>query len=171
MELSTPEDAYRLLEELGAPAHLLQHARLVHGVLEELISFVSPDVSHLRTQEMRLGAILHDVGKVHHTEELHRSGNLHEAKGKELLLARGVQPEVAAYCTSHARWDDEDRTLEELMVSLADKLWKGKRVALLEQKFVALLEQTHPLDSWELLIACDNLFEAIADQSTTRLHS
>jgi hypothetical protein len=40
-------------------------------------------------------------------------------------------------CGTHARWREEPEvTLEELLVALADSLWKGRRDHQLEQRVV-----------------------------------
>lgn len=53
-----------------------------------------------------------------------------------MLLEAGVQPEIARCCLSHARYESMEVCLEELLVALSDKLWKGKRVASLELRVI-----------------------------------
>jgi hypothetical protein len=51
---------------------------------------------------MRLGVMLHDVGKIVHSQELDGPGAEHEPAGERLLLDHGVSLEVARMCLSHA---------------------------------------------------------------------
>ena len=53
-------------------------------------------------------------------------------------------------------------SLEELLVALADKLWKGKRVEALELLVIDRIATLLAQDRWELLIQLDSCFEAIA---------
>src|SRR5262249_28152124 len=84
----------------------------------------------LDSERVRVGVVLHDVGKVLHPAELERAGRDHEADGQALLLREGVDPDIARICVTHARWVEGD--LEDRVVALADKLWKGARTPDLE---------------------------------------
>lgn len=103
--LKDRSDAYELLKELGASDRLVSHAQLVsHAadlILREFKSLgVTCDV-HI----VELGAVLHDSGKIPHPEELSGPGSMHEQAGETLLLAHGVQPEIARCCISHGTWN------------------------------------------------------------------
>lgn len=58
---------------------------------------------------------------------------------------------------------------EDLLVALADKLWKGKRVAELERRIVEALAAKSELDFWETFVRADDLFERIAARGDERL--
>jgi hypothetical protein len=73
------------------------------------------------------GAATHDIGKIVHVAELSGPGSRHEAEGQQLLLAAGVEPRLARFAATHASWHPGIET-EDLLVSLADKVWKAKRV-------------------------------------------
>ncbi|XVV09190.1 hypothetical protein ACQP2X_30630 [Actinoplanes sp. CA-131856] len=60
-------------------------------------------------------------------------GNLHEAAGHQLLLARGAPEGRARFAGTHGDWHRPGIELGDLIVSLADKVWKAKRVPDLEQ--------------------------------------
>jgi hypothetical protein len=60
-------------------------------------------------------------------------------------------------------------SLEELVVALADTLWKGKRNAALEKRVTELASKTLGYGVWDLFIELDNSFETIAADGTTRL--
>jgi hypothetical protein len=122
-------DAYRLLGELGASKKLLVHVRLVGEAADRLIQAYLRVGVDFNPNLIELGVAVHDAGKIQHPEELESHGAMHEPAGETLLLAHGVQPEVARCCVSHAKWQDAGVSFEERSVALADKLWKGKREA------------------------------------------
>jgi hypothetical protein len=60
-------------------------------------------------------------------------------------------------------------TLEELLVALADKLWKGKRDQTLEQLVVDGVAARAAKDRWDLFTPLDDAFERIAAGGQERL--
>src|SRR5262249_22621552 len=119
-------EAYELLVRLGAPPRLLAHARLVAEAAVLLLAELQRRHVPLDADFVRVAAVLHDAGKILHPEELQDSGSEHEAAGERLLLGEGVAPALARCCLSHAQWEAMACSLEELLVALADHLWKGK---------------------------------------------
>jgi hypothetical protein len=164
-----PDAARALLVGLGAPPHLLRHVELVGEAADLLLSGVEPLGLSLDASFVRVGVVLHDVGKTLHPEELERSGADHEPAGEALLLRHGVSPEIARVCVSHARWTDLVVSLEELLIALADKLWKGVRVPSLEERVVQRVAASLSRDVWDVFIQLDDLFERIARDGTDRL--
>src|ERR1700722_1666317 len=124
--LRDKSEAYELLSVLGAPDRLVRHAELVDEAAGRILSEFQRLGVSCDARVVRFGAVLHDAGKIRHSRELSEPGSLHEQAGEALLLAHGVQPEIARCCSSHAAWDLPGVSLEERTVSLADKLWKGK---------------------------------------------
>lgn len=161
-------DCHALLVELGAPQRLQMHGVLVLEAAEELLEAMRDHHVVVDGALVRAGAILHDVGKTLHPDELGARGSRHEAAGRALLLARGVDPRVAALCVTHADWNGE-RSLEELLVALADKLWKGVRIAELEARVVEAIATSHTVSRWEVFVSLDERFEAIAALGDARL--
>jgi HD domain-containing protein len=129
-------EAMRLLEAVGAPPRLLRHAELVGEAAEGLLAGFARMKLPLDREFVRVGVVLHDAGKALHRIELDGPGSSHEAAGERLLLEHGVTADVARVCRSHARWRDVAETLEELVIALADKLWKGVRAAELEELII-----------------------------------
>jgi len=128
--LEDRNEALRLLSELGASTRLVHHAQTVAEVAD-LVAFQLQGLGIACDARLKqIGAVLHDAGKIEHPEELSRPGTLPEQAGQALLLSRGVQAEVARFCTSHAIWNSPEITLEERVAALADKLWKGDRCQL-----------------------------------------
>ncbi len=60
-------------------------------------------------------------------------------------------------------------SLEELLVALADNLWKGKRNTQLEDIVIKRLAIQCKKDYWELFLEMDLCFEIIAIEGDSRL--
>jgi HD domain-containing protein len=133
-----PAAAEQLVRAMGAPPRLAAHLRAVHHLAAELTGWLAVrhpelDVDH---DAVLFGAATHDIGKVIHIEELSGPGSRHEAAGQRLLLDAGVEPRLARFAGTHGTWWAEGVELEDLLVSTADKVWKGKRVTDLDQSVV-----------------------------------
>jgi hypothetical protein len=165
-----PDRAVALLEELEAPPRLAAHLRLVHEVAYHLTEWVTanhPAVEFDRAAVL-FGAATHDIGKTVHLAELSGPGSLHEQAGYELLVAQGIDKRLARFARSHASWG-ADLDVEDLLVSLADKIWKAKRVAELEQLVVDHLAAASGQESWETFMALDDELDRIAADADRRL--
>jgi HD domain len=169
-DFPTLSTACQFLRELGAPEHLILHVQLVGEAAELLIAKLQSLQISVDEPWVRLGVAFHDVGKILHPEELQVKGNRHEAAGEKLLLDRGVDPKLARCCRSHGQWQTLDCSLEELLVALADKLWKGQRVQPLEELVLNRLVTLSDRDYWELFLEMDSCFETIASGGVDRLH-
>lgn len=162
-------DALELLIRLGAPPRLQRHVQLVGEAAEQLMARLAHLRVPLNVEFVRAGVILHDAGKILHPAELDGPGNCHESDGEALLREHGVSPELARVCRSHAQWDKMPVSLEELVVALADKLWKGVRKRDLEERVIDTVAAALARDRWECFVELDTLFEAIAAEGTNRL--
>jgi HD domain len=162
-------DAYEFLAELGAADRLIQHVKLVGEAAEELISQLQKLGIPFDPDWVRLGVAFHDVGKILHPLELVERGNQHEAAGELLLLAQNVDPKVARCCRSHGQWQHIECNFEELVVALADHLWKGKRNVELESNLITAVVGISGRDYWEIFIDLDSGFELIAAGGDRRL--
>lgn len=60
-------------------------------------------------------------------------------------------------------------SVDELVVALADKLWKGARVPELEELVIAKASAASNQDRWSLFTALDSLFEEVASGADDRL--
>jgi len=162
-------EALALLQEIGAPPRLYRHAELVGEAADLLLT----GLKHFRVQidedYVRVGAALHDAGKSLHPSELLGPGSKHEPDGERLLLSHGATPDVARVCRSHAQWDTAAETFEELLIALSDKLWKGARVAKLEDLVIDRLAQSLQKDRWDCFTELDSLFENVAATADSRL--
>jgi hypothetical protein len=167
--LNTRADAYSLLEKLGASRRLLVHLQLVGEAADLLLQGFACLGIHIDGKLVELGVAVHDAGKIKYPDELDGPGSLHERAGQELLLANGVQPEVARCCVSHAEWDRPGVTFEERIVALADKLWKGKREGNLELLVIDEAASRRGVGRWDIYPQLDLVFEQVASSSTQRL--
>ena len=166
---TTVADALALLVELGAPPHLVQHHRLVAEAATELCDgLVEAGLDGFNRTEVLVGAALHDAGKTRHPNEMHGGGSEHERAGHRLLLQHGVPEPLARHAWMHAAWRGQE-ALEPLLVALADKLWKGRRVTELEERAVRLLATSSGRDFWSLWSEVDPVFERVAACGDARL--
>jgi hypothetical protein len=167
--LQNRNDAYNLLQALGAPKRLLVHVKLVGEAADLLIQAYIKLGINFNSNLIELGAAIHDAGKIKYPDELTGKGSMHEPAGEILLLANGVQPEVAKCCMSHAKWQGTDISLEERSVALADKLWKGVREENLELCIIDEIASRLHTDRWSIFVQLDSIFEEIAASGTDRL--
>lgn len=167
--LKDRSDAYRLLKELGAPNRLVHHAQLVGEAADLLLRTLQALDVKCDVRLIELGAILHDAGKIHHPQEFSESGSLHEQAGQALLLAHEVQPEIARCCASHRAWNMPGVSLEERIVALADKLWKGKRDSALELNVIDEVAVSSGASRWDVFERLDSTFEQIAAEGAERI--
>jgi hypothetical protein len=166
-----PAEAAELLHRVDAPPRLVAHLRAVHDVAVQLLDWIA--ARHLdlgiSPQAVLFGAATHDIGKTLHPAELSAAGARHEEAGRELLLAQGVDPGRARFAATHAAWVSEAVGTEDLLVSLADKIWKNKRVPGLEDRVVAALAQASGRPLWEEFLDLDSVLARIGDQADERL--
>lgn len=165
----TNSDAEALLRELRAPSRLLTHVRLVGEAAEAILANLRALGVVVDERFVRLGVVFHDAGKILHPAELDGPGNQHEPEGERLLIQHGVEPRIARCCRSHARWAEMAVSFEELLVALADKLWKGVRHTELERRVIEGAAGKLGRDFWEVFVELDSAFEEIAGQGPERL--
>ncbi|MEH2075229.1 MAG: HD domain-containing protein [Nostoc sp.] len=163
------EDAYEFLQNLGALPKLILHVMLVGEAADLLITKLQQLRILFDQSFVRLGVAFHDVGKILHPDELVAKGNNHEADGEKLLISNGINPNLARCCRSHGQWQTMECSLEELLVALADNLWKGKRNIQLEDIVIKRLATQCRKDYWELFLEMDSCFEIIAAEGDSRL--
>lgn len=166
-----PTRAAELLVRLAAPPRLVAHLRAVHDVAARLVDWVEGRCPALAVdrEAVLFGAATHDVGKTLHPGELSGPGSAHEEAGRDLLLAHGVEPELARFAATHASWGAPGTGVDDLLVSLADKVWKNKRVAGLEDLVVAELSRAGGRPVWEEFMALDEFLTAVGEGADRRL--
>jgi hypothetical protein len=166
-----PPEAVALLVAVGAPARLGAHLRLVYDVAWELTGWLvgaHPGLVFDR-EAVLFGAATHDVGKVVHREELSVPGVRHEAAGRRLLVQRGVPERLARFAGTHGSWTADGVGVEDLLVSVADKVWKAKRVEDLEQLLTERIAAASGVAVWEAFVSLDDCLQGLAAGADARL--
>ncbi|MGK4580350.1 HD domain-containing protein [Kitasatospora sp. HPMI-4] len=166
-----PRQVAFLLEELQAPPRLAAHLRAVHDVAHQLVDWAEQHYPQLDFDRhaVLFGAATHDIGKILHPEELSWPGSTHEVAGHDLLIARGVTEGLARFARNHASWNAPGISTDDLLVSVADKVWKGKRVTDLEQLLIDRLSEAGHQRTWEAFVALDDVLDHIAQDAERRL--
>ncbi|MEU6226700.1 HD domain-containing protein [Streptomyces sp. NPDC047042] len=169
--LPLPDRVAELLAPLCSPPRLVAHLRAVHDVAYQLVGWVEEHCSAVTVdrEAVLFGAATHDIGKTVHVAELSRPGSAHEEAGQTLLLEHGVSPEFARFAATHASWTRSDVGPEDLLVSLADKIWKNKRVPELEDLFVAGMTEATGRPAWEEFLALDEILSRLGNEADERL--
>jgi hypothetical protein len=166
-----PESVAERLTDLDCPPRPAAHLRAVHDVAHQLVDWTGrhrPAVA-LDGEAVLFGAATHDIGKTLHPAEPSGPGSAHEEAGRTLLLGRGVAPELARFAATHASWTAPGVALEDLLVSLADKVGKNKRVPGLEDLVVTRLAEATGGAAWEEFAALDDLLTAVGEDADRRL--
>lgn len=162
-------EALALLRELGATPWLVRHHELVAEVAALLLKRLRASLdAPIDADQVLIGAALHDVGKLEHPHEMSGPGCAHEAAGERLLLGHGVPPNVARHCRLHAEWRGLSEP-EPLLVAVADKVWKGKRVNELEEAVCRSLAERSGLTFWEVYAQLSPILDELAAGSEGRL--
>ena len=159
-----------MFDRLKMPPRLLAHLTLVHDVERALLKELARAFPKMKIdKELALfGAATHDIGKCVCKNELSQTGNEHEVEGEKLLLSFGASPQMAAFAKNHSSWS-EHSTIESLLVSLADKIWKGSRVAELEDLIAEKISKSCAMEKWAAYLALDDIIQKIASDADKRL--
>lgn len=163
-----PHAAQRLCKVAEAPPRLIAHLTLVHDTACELLDrlVLRFPLLEMDADAVRFGAATHDLGKVLLPEELDGPGSRHEELGHILLEQHGIDPSLARFARTHGEWrQSPDLPFEDLLVALADMVWRGKRDSTLEERIACKL----PGEPWAMLIALDEVIAPIAEGGEARL--
>ncbi len=170
--LALPLPAATALRALDASPRLFAHHVLVHQVAVTMLIALTeawPTLSMDR-EAVLLGAATHDIGKTSHPEELTGLGRKHEIAGPDLLIAQGLAPKHARFARTHAQWAHQTApTIEDLLVALADTIWKGKRNQRLEDAVIQHISQDQGQETWEAFMILDDILVGIAEDAEIRL--
>ncbi|WP_446215350.1 HD domain-containing protein [Micromonospora sp. IBHARD004] len=166
-----PDEVAALLAALHAPPRLAAHLRAVHDVAAQLTDALADRFPQLPFDRAAVlfGAATHDIGKVRHPEELSGPGSAHEPAGYELLQRHGVAAPLARFARTHASWQGDGIGVDDLLVSVADKVWKGKRVTDLEELVVDRLAAATGRERWSVFLELDDVLDRIAAAADRRL--
>ncbi len=166
-----PVEVTRLFDDIRAPPRLIAHSILVHDVAKQLTASLSDKLGDLQCDLdlVHFGAATHDIGKALEPAELSRPGKAHEKLGYDWLLPRAVEAKARFAMTHGMPADTPDLTVEDLLVMLADKVWKAKRDHQLEERLARELSQATDRDFWSVHLALNDIAEEIANGATRRL--
>ncbi len=166
-----PAEAAELLLRLQAPPRLVAHLRAVHDVAAQIAGWLRTRHTGLvfDLEAVLFGAATHDIGKIIHVEELSGPGSLHEPAGLKLLLENGIEARLARFAGTRGRWQAPGIEVEDLIVSLADKVWKAKRVPDLEQLVVGRLGAASGEEPWQVFLDLDDRLDSLAAGADQRL--
>jgi hypothetical protein len=166
-----PTPVRQLCEKLDAPDRLIAHLTLVHDAGVEIVDGLQQQFPMLNfyAEAVLFGAASHDLGKVLHPDELTGPGNRHETDGSGLLEANGISQELARFARTHGAWSREDLPLQDLLVALADCVWKGQRLEALEAQVVSRIAEQTGREAWEVFDKLDGLLDEIAHHGDERL--
>jgi hypothetical protein len=116
-----------------------------------------------------MGAAIHDIGKAIHPRELSEPGHAHEDAGRRLLVEHGWPEQLARFAVTHGGDLDADDPLEDLLVAVADKVWKGKRDDALEQALVSHIATSCDQEPWQVWLTLDDILTDLAEPAAERL--
>jgi len=164
------EEINSVFQNLEIPQRLYAHLMIVHDVANKLLEEINRTWENLNIDKnlVLFGAATHDIGKTIYTNELSGAGHKHEQAGLQLLLSVGVSEEKSKFTVSHSSWS-ESSTLEELLVSLADKIWKGSRIQDLEDLLIERISTETKTERWEVFSLLDSIIDDITKDADERL--
>lgn len=167
-----PHHITQLLEQLTAPTRLLKHLQIVHATAYQLLILIEekwPSIS-LQKELVLFGAATHDIGKIEVPLELFEPGKKHEQVGQKMLTELGFTNEQARFAYTHGNWSQDGVVIEDLLVGLSDKIWKGKRIDELEEKVVQAIASSIQEDFWTVYTTLDKILSQIAMEADRRIH-
>lgn len=169
--INLPSNIAGILENLNAPNRLRKHLQIVYSTANDLCDQLKQTWPALTFNEdlVLFGAATHDIGKTKITSELFESGKEHEEAGKRILESLGFSEQEARFAFTHGNWKVNDLTLEDLLVSLADKIWKGKRVIELEEKVGNEIANNLKMNYWDIYESLDHILSEMALDADKRL--
>jgi hypothetical protein len=170
--LALPLPAAAALRAHGASPRLTAHHVLVHQVAVTLLVALGEAWPSLPIdrEAVLLGAATHDIGKTVYPEELTGLGRKHESVGPDLLTADGMAPQHARFARTHGQWAHlANPSLEDLLVALANAIWKGKRNQRLEDAITVRIAAHEGQESWEVFMILDDIVVAITEDAEIRL--
>jgi uncharacterized protein YutD len=169
---SLPPKALHILSTHNASHLLIRHHILVYNIGIQIIENLQktwPKLS-LNTEEIQFGTAIHDIGKAIETTELYQKGNKHENIGYQILLNEGISDQLSRFAKTHGNWENKNLELEDLIVALSDKIWKGKRINELEERISEEISKKINSEYWDVYLKLDAIFSRISIGADERLN-
>jgi uncharacterized protein len=155
-ELPSPEEAFKILKEAGCSIDVIKHCEAVARLAVQIAEKCLSNGVAVNVQLVHIGAILHDIGRSK-THKVH-----HAIVGAEMARSLGLPEEVVSIIERHVGggitsdeaiklgWPNKNyvpETIEEKIVSYADKLIEGSKIVPIEEtieRFRKELGADHP---------------------------
>jgi len=155
-EFPTPSQAIEVLTKAGCSPQVVDHCKVVSQLAVRLASLARDKGIKVDIDLVRVGGLLHDIGrsKTHGVEHGYVGSSIVESYGFSPTLARIVERHVGSGIPAEEavklglpKRDFIPETLEEKIVSYADKLIEGKRRISFDEaldRFAKDLGVNHP---------------------------
>ncbi len=166
-----PKEIRDLLEQFDAPQILIKHLTIVNSTAFYIVKKLKTEWLNLvlNEKEILFGASTHDIGKAIITDELYKKGKKHESEGFKILKELGYNDQESRFTITHGNWENSDLKIEDLIVCLSDKIWKGKRINELEERITNKIAELTKTDFWDVSMKLELILEKIAIGSDDRL--
>ena len=151
--LPSREQAIRLLHESGCSRNVIKHCKAVTELALEIAKACKEKGLNVDLELVEIGALLHDIGRAK-THSVH-----HAIIGAEMAKAMGMPEKVISIIKRHVGggiskqeaerlgWPQDiyiPQTLEEKIVSYADKLINGSRRVPIEKTLADFSKKIPP---------------------------
>ena len=154
--IPTPEEAIRILRESGCSPNVIRHCRAVAEIAVKIALKCRERGVPVDIELIRIGALLHDLGrsKTHSVHHPIIGAKIAEELGLPEAIIRIIKRHIGGGLTAEEAaelgWPVENylpETLEEKIVTYADKLIDGDKVVPIEktiEEFKRKLGEDHP---------------------------
>jgi uncharacterized protein len=133
----TPEQTAELLQEFRVPHHIIAHSKKVAEVACFLASELNKVGYALELSLVEVGALLHDIARIHSIE----TGNDHASVGGTWLKEKGFH-RVADIVRHHVHFPDEEMRISEVsVVNYADKRVMETTIVGLNERFEDFIQR------------------------------
>ena len=148
--LPSPKEAVRLLRKVGCPPNVISHCIAVMRVATRLAEKIKARGVKVNVQLVRVGAILHDIGRsrTHSVDHAVIGGDLARSLGLPSSVVSIIERHVGGGISQEEAkilgWPRRvymPQTIEEKIVAYADKLIEGSREVPLERTLNKLREE------------------------------
>ncbi|MBS7639426.1 MAG: TIGR00295 family protein [Candidatus Bathyarchaeia archaeon] len=154
--LPSPEEALKILRDVGCSADVIKHCEAVAKLAVQIARKCAENGVAVNIDLVHVGALLHDIGRAK-THKVH-----HAIVGAEMARSLGLPESIIAIIERHVGggitsdeaaklgWPIKDylpQTIEEKIVSYADKLVEGSKTIPIEEtieRFRRELGDNHP---------------------------